>query len=149
TFLIDANGILQVHAREIRTGREASIEVRPTYGLTEDEVARMVEESFAHAEEDVNARLLIETRTEADTVMTHVARALAQGARLVSADDRARIQHALQALREVRNGQDRDVIRERTIELNKATERLAEAMMDAALKGALASRRADQVLESK
>ncbi|MEK8036311.1 MAG: molecular chaperone DnaK [candidate division NC10 bacterium] len=149
TFLIDANGILQAHAREIRTAKEASIEVRPTYGLTEDEVARMVEESFAHAEEDVNARLLIETRTEADTVMTHVARALAQGARLVSADDRARIQHALQALREVRNGQDRDVIRERTIELNKATERLAEAMMDAALKGALASRRADQVLESK
>ena len=149
TFLIDANGILQVHAREIRTGKEASIEVRPTYGLTEDEVARMVEESFAHAEEDVNARLLIETRTEADTVMTHVARALAQGARLVSADDRARIQHTLQALREVRNGQDRDVIRERTIELNKATERLAEAMMDAALKGALASRRADQILESK
>ena len=149
TFLIDANGILQVHAREIRTGKEASIEVRPTYGLTEDEVARMVEESFAHAEEDVNARLLIETRTEADTVMTHVERALAQGAGLVSADDRARIQHALQALREVRNGQDRDVIRERTIELNKATERLAEAMMDAALKGALASRRADQILESK
>ncbi|MEK7445991.1 MAG: molecular chaperone DnaK [candidate division NC10 bacterium] len=149
TFLIDANGILQVHAREIRTAKEASIEVRPTYGLTEDEVARMVEESFAHAEEDVNARLLIETRTEADTVMTHVERALAQGAGLVSADDRARIQHALQALREVRNGQDRDVIRERTIELNKATARLAEAMMDAALKGALASRRADQVLESK
>ncbi|MEK7837462.1 MAG: molecular chaperone DnaK [candidate division NC10 bacterium] len=149
TFLIDANGILQVHAREIRTAKEASIEVRPTYGLTEDEVARMVEESFAHAEEDVNARLLIETRTEADTVMTHVARALAQGARLVSPGDLGQIQQALQALREVRNGQDRDAIRERTIELNKATERLAEAMMDAALKGALASRRADQILESK
>lgn len=149
TFLIDANGILQVHAREIRTGKEASIEVRPTYGLTEDEVARMVEESFAHAEEDVNARLLIETRTEADTVMTHVDRALAQGARLVSPGDLGQIQQALQALREVRDGRDRDAIRERTIELNKATERLAEAMMDAALKGALASRRADQVLESK
>ena len=149
TFLIDANGILQVHAREIRTGKEASIEVRPTYGLTEDEVARMVEESFAHAEEDVNARLLIETRTEADTVMTHVDRALAQGARLVSPGDLGQIQQALRALREVRDGQDRDAIRERTIELNKATERLAEAMMDAALKGALASRRADQVLESK
>ena len=149
TFLIDANGILQVHAREIRTGKEASIEVRPTYGLTEDEVARMVEESFAHAEEDVNARLLIETRTEADTVMTHVDRALAQGARLVSPGDLGQIQQALRALREVRDGQDRDAIRERTIELNKATERLAEAMMDAALKGALASRRADQILESK
>ena len=149
TFLIDANGILQVHAREIRTGKEASIEVRPTYGLTEDEVARMVEESFAHAEEDVNARLLIETRTEADTVMTHVDRALAQGARLVRPGDLGQIQQALRALREVRDGQDRDAIRERTIELNKATERLAEAMMDAALKGALASRRADQILESK
>ncbi|MDP2625725.1 MAG: molecular chaperone DnaK [Candidatus Rokubacteria bacterium] len=149
TFLIDANGILQVHAREIRTGKEASIEVRPTYGLTEDEVARMVEESFAHAEEDVNARLLIETRTEADTVMTHVARALAQGARLVSPGGLGQIQQALQALREVRDGQDRDAIRERTIELNKATEGLAEAMMDAALKGALASRRADQILEFK
>ena len=123
--------------------------MRPTYGLTEDEVARMVEESFAHAEEDVNARLLIETRTEADTVMTHVDRALAQGARLVSPGDLGQIQQALQALREVRDGRDRDAIRERTIELNKATERLAEAMMDAALKGALASRRADQILESK
>jgi molecular chaperone DnaK (HSP70) len=109
----------------------------------------MVEESFAHAEEDVNARLLIETRTEADTVMTHVDRALAQGARLVSPGDLGQIQQALQALREVRDGEDRDAIRERTIELNKATERLAEAMMDAALRGALASRRADQILESK
>ena len=149
TFLIDANGILQVRARELRTGKEASIEVRPTYGLTEAEVARMVEESFEHAEEDVNARLLIETRTEADTVMTHVERALAQGAGLVSAGELAGIRGALQALREVRSGQDRDLIRERTIEVNKATERLAEAMMDAALKGALSSRRADEILGPK
>jgi molecular chaperone DnaK (HSP70) len=149
TFHIDANGILQVHAKELRTGKEASIEVRPTYGLTEAEVARMVEESFEHAEEDVNARLLIEAQTEADTVMTHVERALAQGAGLVSAEELVGIRAALQALREIRTGQDRDLIRERTIGVNKATERLAEAMMDAALKGALSSRRADEILGSK
>ncbi len=149
TFLIDANGILQVRARELRTGKEAAIEVRPTYGLTEAEVTRMVEESFAHAEEDVNARLLIETQTEADTVMTHVERALAQGASLATPDELARIREALAALREARGGLDRDLIRERTIALNRATERLAEAMMDAALKGALSSKRADEILESR
>ena len=91
TFLIDANGILQVHAKELRTGKEAAIEVRPTYGLTEAEVERMVEESFEHAEADVSARLLIEARTEADTVANHVERALrpgraAGGARRARAD---------------------------------------------------------------
>src|SRR5256712_977867 len=78
TLLIDANGILQVQAKELRTGKAASIEVKPTYGLTEAEVERMVEESFTYAEADVEARLLIEVRNEADTVMTHVRRALKQ-----------------------------------------------------------------------
>jgi chaperone protein DnaK len=149
TFLIDANGILQVHAKELRTGKEASIEVQPTYGLSEAEVDRMVEESFVHAEADVNARLLIETQTEADTVTNHVERALSQGAHLIGADEVARIRVALETLREVRNGTDRDAIRERTMELNRATEHLAEVMMDAALKEALASRQASQILESK
>src|SRR5438477_2329919 len=80
TFLIDANGILQVQAKEQRTGKAASIEVRPTYGLSESDVERMVEESFTYAEADVETRLLIETRNEADTVLTHVERALKQGA---------------------------------------------------------------------
>src|SRR5438094_3420510 len=71
TFLIDANGMLQVQAREQRTGKAASIEVKPTYGLSEAQVAQMVEDSFTHAEADVNARLLIETKTEAETVMNH------------------------------------------------------------------------------
>jgi molecular chaperone DnaK (HSP70) len=80
TFLIDANGILQVQARELRTGKAASIEVKPTYGLTESQVEQMVEDSFTHAEADVEARLLIETQTEADTVINHVERALRQAA---------------------------------------------------------------------
>jgi len=147
TFLIDANGMLQVQAREQRTGKAASIEVKPTYGLTEAEVAQMVEDSFTHAEADVNARLLIEMRTEAETVLNHVRRALAQGGHLVSADERLLIAEAIDALRAVQAGSDRDAIRERTTALNRATEALAQAMMDAALKEAVTSRRADQILE--
>jgi molecular chaperone DnaK len=148
TFLIDANGILQAEAREVRTGKEASIRVTPTYGLTETEVARMVEASFEHAEADVNARLLIEAQTEADTVMNHVERSLRQAGALAGPQERERIEAALAALREARAGTDRDLIRERTTELNLVTKPLADAMMEAALRQALASRRADRILES-
>ncbi|HUG35551.1 MAG TPA: molecular chaperone DnaK [Candidatus Limnocylindrales bacterium] len=148
TFLIDANGILQAHAKELRTGKEASVEVRPSYGLTDAEVTRMIDESYEHAEADVGARLLIEMQTEADVVMNHVARALAQGAALADAEELGRIRAALEALREARQGTDRDAIRERTSDLNKATERLAEAMMDSALRDALATKRADRILGS-
>jgi Fe-S protein assembly chaperone HscA len=146
TFLIDANGILQVQAREQRTGKAASIEVKPTYGLTDADVERMVEDSFTYAEADVETRLLIEARNEADTVLTHVDRALRQGSSLVGDDERHAIEAAVAALRGAREGQDRDTIRERTTDLNQATERLAERMMDAALKGALGTRRADEIL---
>src|SRR5207247_2825048 len=112
TFLIDANGILQVTAREQRTDKAASIEVRPTYGLSEADVERMVEESFEYAEADVEARLLIEVGNEADTVMTHVRRALGQGGALATAAERARIDAALAALARAREGPDRDLIRD-------------------------------------
>jgi Fe-S protein assembly chaperone HscA len=146
TFLIDANGILQVQAREQRTGKAASIEVKPSHGLTEAEVERMVEESFTYAEADVETRLLIETRNEADTVLTHVDRALRQAGPLLAADERARIDAAVAALREARAGEDRDAIRDRTTDLNHATEQLAERLMDAALKGALGTRRAEEIM---
>jgi Fe-S protein assembly chaperone HscA len=147
TFLIDANGILQVQAKEQRTGKAASIEVKPTYGLSEGDVERMVEDSFTYAEADVETRLLIEARNEADTVLTHVGRALHQGSALVSPEERATIEAAVAALRQAREGHDRDAIRERTTELNHATERLAEAMMDAALKGALGTQRASELMD--
>ena len=148
TFLIDANGILQVAAREQRTGKATSIEVKPTYGLAEADVERMVEESFQYAEADVSARLLIEARNEADTVLTHVRRALSQGGHLVAEDERRCITSALEALERARAGQDRDLIRDATTALNHATEHLAELMMDAALKGALSSKRAAEIMES-
>ncbi len=148
TFLIDANGILQVAAREQRTGKATSIEVKPTYGLAEADVERMVEESFQYAEADVSARLLIEARNEADTVLTHVRRALSQGGHLVGEDERRGIASSLEALERARAGQDRDLIRDATTALNHATEHLAELMMDAALKGALSSKRAAEIMES-
>ncbi len=149
TFLIDANGILQVAAKELRTGKAAAIEVRPTYGLTDTDVARMVEESFEYAEADVEARMLIEVRNEADTVMTHVRRALGQAASLVAPDERQRIEAALAELARVRDTEDRDRIRDKTTELNRVTEHLAEVMMDSALRGALESRRAAELMEPK
>jgi molecular chaperone DnaK (HSP70) len=147
TFLIDANGILQVQAREQRTGKAASIEVKPTYGLSEPEIERMIEDSFTYAEADVETRMLIEARNEADTVLTHAARALRQGADLVSPDERAAIEAAVATLRATRDSDDRDRIHGATVAVNQATEHLAEVMMDAALKGALGSRRAAEILK--
>ena len=146
TFLIDANGILQVQAREQRSGKAASIEVKPTYGLSESDVERMIEDSFTYAEADVETRMLIEARNEADTVLVHAGRALKQGADLVPADERAAIEAAVGALRAAREGDDRDRIHDATTALNRATEHLAEVLMDAALKGALGSRRATEIL---
>ena len=93
--------------------------------------------------------MLIETRNEADTVITHVERALRQGAQLVDASERGAIETALAALKSVRDSQDRDAIREATTALNRATEHLAELMMDAALKGALGTKRAAEIMESE
>ncbi len=149
TFLIDANGILQVHAGELRTGKAASIEVKPSYGLTDSEVERMIEESFAHAEEDVAARLLIEARNEAEAVIRATERALGQGGHLIGADEAARIREALDALRSVLGGNDRDAIREGTDRLNQATLHLAEVLMDSTLKETLASKRVTEALEKR
>ena len=94
--------------------------------------------------------MLIETRNEADTVITHVERALRQGAQLVDAAERGAIEAALAALkRGPRRAEDRDAIREATTALNQATEHLAELMMDAALKGALGTKRAAEIMESE
>jgi Fe-S protein assembly chaperone HscA len=145
-FLIDADGILNVQARELRTGKAAAIDVKPTYGLTEGDVERMVDESFQYAEADVEARMLIEVRNEADTVMTHVRRALKQGAQLVTPGEAAEITAALEDLARARETADRELIRTRTSELNRVTERLAQALLDAALQGALGTRRAAEIM---
>ncbi len=149
TFLIDANGILQVSARELRSGAVASVEVKPSYGLTDDEVERMLLSSFEHAEADVRARLLIETRNEADTVMRATEKALTQAPGLIGPDETDRIREALEALRAVRDGEDLDLLRERLDRLNQATLHLAEVLMDSALREALQHRRVTEALDKK
>jgi molecular chaperone DnaK (HSP70) len=106
----------------------------------------MVDESFQYAEADVETRMLIEVCNEADTVMTHVRRALKQGGHLATPTDVARVADALQALERARETADRDLIRARTGELNRVTEGLAQALMDAALRTALGTRRAAEIL---
>jgi molecular chaperone DnaK (HSP70) len=148
-FLIDANGILNVSAKETRSGTEASVEVRPTYGLSEGEVERMIDESLEFAEQDVRARALIDARNEADTVLRATEKALSQGAALLAADERRQIETAAAALRAARDGDDADAIRTATERLNHATQRLAERLMDSVLREALQNRRVTQAIENE
>src|SRR5262245_17591156 len=148
SFLIDANGILNVTARETRSGTQASVEVRPTYGLTEAEVDRMIDESLEFAEQDVRARGLIDARNEADTVLRATEKALAQSAGLLLPGEEERIRAAAADLDAARAGDDVDRIRRATDALNLATQRLAEQLMDAALRDALTSRRLTGAVET-
>jgi molecular chaperone DnaK (HSP70) len=141
TFLIDANGILSVTAKETRSGTEASVEVKPTYGLSEAEVERMIDESLEHAEADVRARGLIDARNEADTVLRATEKALVQGADFLGAEEAARIREAVAALAQARQGEDAAAIRAATDRVNHATQQLAERLMDSALRDSLRERR--------
>jgi Fe-S protein assembly chaperone HscA len=149
-FQIDADGILSVTARELRTGVEQSIEVRPSYGLTEVEVERMLVDSFEHAQDDIAARQLIEARTEAQSVVQATEKALRDPdfqdvAAELGAGERKRIEGALAALRHVLGSHDRDAIRQWTIVLNEATRHLAEIQMNRSLQAALSGRKIDEV----
>ncbi|HSE96310.1 MAG TPA: Hsp70 family protein, partial [Methylomirabilota bacterium] len=146
-FLIDANGILNVSATELRSATRASVEVRPTYGLSDVEVARMIDESMECAEADVRARLIIEARNEGDMVIRATEKALLQGADLVSAAEGERIRAALSELRAVRDGEDPEALRAATARLNEETLPLAERLMDVALRETLRSRRVLDAIE--
>ncbi|MGA2809186.1 MAG: Fe-S protein assembly chaperone HscA [Terracidiphilus sp.] len=137
-FLIDADGILKVSAREQRSGLAAKIEVKPTYGLTDEQVESMILESFDHAEEDFAKRLLIEARTEAETILVAVDRAPASPAwKQLTGEERAAIAAARDHLSAVKLGEDSASIRNATLALDQATRRFAELMMEAAVSTAL------------
>ena len=135
--MIDANGILNVTARDVRTGKERSVDVKPSYGLTDEEIERMLEESIDFAEADVAARLLAEARTDAETVIRQTERALRESASLLEAGEDERIQGAIGALREAVAGTDHNGIRERTDQLNEASTPFAQRIMSASLRQAL------------
>ena len=150
-FQIDANGILSVAASELRTNIAQTIEVKPSYGLTDQEVERMLIESFEHAQADVDARLLIEARNEAETVIHATEKSLRRPnfAEIAAVDlqpgEQARIESALEALKQAMPGTDRDAIRERTHALNHATQHLAEVMMNRGVREALAGKNVKDV----
>ncbi len=150
-FQIDANGILSVAASELRTNIAQTIEVKPSYGLTDQEVERMLIESFEHAQADVDARLLIEARNEAESVIHATEKSLRRpdfaeiAAVDLQAGEQERIEAALDAVKQAMAGSDRDAIRERTHALNHATQHLAEVMMNRGVREALAGKNVKDV----
>ncbi|MBP1634653.1 MAG: molecular chaperone DnaK, partial [Acidobacteria bacterium] len=150
-FQIDANGILSVSARELRTGVEQSIEVKPSYGLSEQEVERMLLESFEHAEADIEARLLIEARNEAESVVRATEKSLrnpdakaATGTELAPGELEA-IESALADLRDGIGTADRAALERKTRVLNDVTRHLAEVLMNRSVRSALSGRSVDTI----
>ncbi len=145
-FLIDANGILQVGAKDLRTGEQHSIEVQPSYGINDSEIERMLEESIEYAEQDFAERQVVEARTESEAILSATAKALAnpQFAGL-SDDERAKIDASVAALKDSVAGSDYKLIRKRIDELNHATEHLAELLMNSAVSSALEGRKLAEV----
>ena len=145
-FLIDANGILQVAAKDVRTGESRVIEVRPSYGLNDAEIERMLEESIEYAEQDFAERQVIEARTEAESILVATSKALSGGqAHAIPVDERAKIDASAAALREAAAGQDYKLIRKRIDELNQATMHLAELVMNTAISTALKGKSVGEV----
>jgi molecular chaperone DnaK len=137
-FLIDANGILNVTARDLRTGKEQSVDVKPSYGLTDEQVERMIQESFEKAEQDFADRQVREARVEADTILAAVEKARRHDAYFELTDDeRNLIDKALNELLLVYHAEDHHLILEKIEQLNQATMKLAENMMNTAVRGAL------------
>ena len=145
TFQVDADGLLSVSAREQTTGVEASVAVKPSYGLSDDEIARMLRESFDHAAEDMAARALGEARVEADHIALAVSSALASDGELLAPDERAKIEAALETLRAAGGRDDAAALRAAVEAVNRATETFAARRMDRDVTRALAGRTVDQV----
>jgi len=145
-FLIDADGILSVSAQEQRTGQYQSVAVKPTYGLTDEEVERMILDSFEHAESDIEAREIIEARNEAERVLRATAKSTerTEFAQL-SADEQAGIKLAADQLQEIVKVADHRAIREATERLDQATHHLAEIIMNATIAEKLKDKRVREI----
>jgi molecular chaperone DnaK (HSP70) len=150
-FQIDANGILSVTASELRTEIEQTVEVKPSYGLTDEQVEQMLVDSFEHAEADFAARLLIEARNEAENVIHATEKSLraADIDRIeqeeLAAGERKKIESVLAGLKMVLNSSDRETIQKWTQALNDTTRHLAEVMMNRSVKAALSGRNVNEI----
>lgn len=148
TFQVDADGLLGVTARELGSGVEASIQVKPSYGLTDGEIARMLQDSFQYANDDKQARVLREHQVEARRLIEAVEAAVqADGDTLLDVDERAAIAYQLDQLRELLEGSDGVAIEQQTKRLVQVTDAFAARRMDASVKAALAGRRLNEIEE--
>jgi len=145
SFQVDADGLLSVKAREEGSGVEAAINVKPSYGLSDDDVARMLRESFSTAEDDMKARSLRESRVEAERMLLATRAALAADGDLLSAGERQAIDELLSAIESVREGEDHHVIDAAVEALAKGTEAFAAERMNRSIQQALAGRSVDQI----
>ncbi|MTD37784.1 Fe-S protein assembly chaperone HscA [Erwinia sp. CPCC 100877] len=145
TFQVDADGLLSVTAMEKSTGVEASIQVKPSYGLSDSEIAGMIKDSMAHASEDVQARMLAEQKVEAARVLESLYSALAADASLLSDQERETIEQSAAHLRVVADGYDVDAIKEAIKTIDKQTQEFAARRMDLSIRKALRGHSVDEV----
>ncbi len=145
TFLIDANGILNVTATDMRRGQSQSIEVKPSYGLSDREVERMIEDSFKFATEDISARKLIEARLEADALLKAIEKSLKEAERMIVQEEADGIRTALSQLSTAKDGTDARMIRARMADLEQAAKHLNVVMLDDSLKKSLQGKKVREV----
>jgi molecular chaperone HscA len=141
TYQVDADGLLSVTARESTTGAEASVAVKPSYGLGDADIERMLRDSFEHAKEDVHKRALTEARVEAQRLVDATRSALAADAALLDANERAQVDAALARLAKAIDGADHRAIKQSSDALNRATEEFAARRMDQGIRRALAGKK--------
>lgn len=146
TFQVDADGLLSVSAREMTSGVEASIVVKPSYGLTDEEIVRMLQEGNSSAEADMQARKLREEQVEAKRLLESTASALTQDGDLLSPEEQAEIDRLARSVGSAINGTDADVIHKAVEALSKGTEAFAERRMDRSIRAALAGRSVNDAL---
>ncbi|HIA14712.1 MAG TPA: molecular chaperone DnaK [Nitrospirales bacterium] len=145
-FMIDANGILKVAARDLQTGQSQSVDVKPSYGLTDDAVEGMIQDSIKFAEADVAERLAIEARNEMDALEKATVKILAEEKGVLEESECNQIEQALKVLRDTRGQSDHRVLRKAIDELNSAAKHLAEVAMDHQLKAALENKKVSEVI---
>jgi molecular chaperone HscA len=145
TYQVDADGLLSVSARELRSGTESSIVVKPSYGLGDDEVARMLQESFTSADIDMKMRALREEQVEAERILLATQSALAADADLLSDEEHASLNELMAAVRATSQGEDHDAIKASVEALAQGTEEFAARRMDRSVRNALAGRKLDEI----
>ena len=143
SFLINADGILQVSAKELRSGVTQSIDIKPQYGLTDEEVEQRLLESLTHAKEDIAKRALVEASTEAEQMLSVTEKFMMKNVALLSKEEMTATANAMQALQLAITMEDKNLIQEKTEALNDLTRPFAERVMDSAISGALKGRGID------